>query len=67
MSRLVIDRKVGQRVRIGEAVVEIVSNGNGKVRLCIEADPSIPIVREEIEARRTLTLTRGERELVKAK
>jgi sRNA-binding carbon storage regulator CsrA len=67
MSRLVIDRKVGQRVRIGDAVVEIVANGHGKVRLCIEADPSIPIVREEIEARTPLTLTRGERELVKSR
>ena len=63
MSRLVIGRKVGQRVKIGDAVVEVVSYGPQGVRLCIEADRAIPIIRAEVEER----LTHAERALAEAR
>lgn len=65
MSRLVIGRKVGQRVRIGDAVLEVVSYGPQGVRLCIEAPREVPIIREEVEAR--LQLTHAERALAEAR
>lgn len=47
---LVLTRKVGQRVLIGENVaVTIVRVSQGTVRLGIEAPPETPIVREELQ------------------
>ena len=47
---LVLTRKVGQRVLIGDNVaVTIVRVSQGTVRLGIEAPPETPIVREELQ------------------
>ncbi len=47
---LVLTRKVGQRVLIGNNVaVTIVRVSQGTVRLGIEAPPETPIVREELQ------------------
>jgi carbon storage regulator len=47
---LVLSRKVGERVRIGEdIVVTIVDIRGDKVRLGFEAPDDIPIVRTELE------------------
>jgi carbon storage regulator len=47
---LVLTRKVGQRILIGENVaVTVVRVSQGTVRLGIEAPPETPIVREELQ------------------
>lgn len=46
---LVIARKCGQRVEIGEVTVEVVRISNNAVRLAISAPPSVKIVRSEIK------------------
>jgi carbon storage regulator len=47
---LVLTRKVGQRVLIGENVaITVVRVSQGTVRLGIEAPPETPIVREELQ------------------
>ncbi len=50
-TMLVLSRKVGERIRIGEnicvTVVRIAQNG---VRIGIEAPPEFTVVREELEA-----------------
>jgi carbon storage regulator len=47
---LVLTRKVGQRVLIGDNVaVTVVRVSQGTVRLGIEAPPETPIVREELQ------------------
>ena len=49
---LVLSRKVGERIVIGganEITLTVVSVHGGRVRLGIEADPSIPIQRAELE------------------
>jgi carbon storage regulator len=47
---LVLSRKVGQRILIGDNVaVTIVRVSQGTVRLGIEAPPEMPIVREELK------------------
>lgn len=48
---LVLSRKPGQRIMIGDdIVVEIVSvnRRNGKVRVAIEAPQAVPVNREEV-------------------
>ena len=46
---LVLSRKVGERIRIGESItVTVVRVSGGGVRLGIEAPPELPVVREEI-------------------
>lgn len=47
---LVLTRKVGQRILIGENVaITVVRVSQGTVRLGIEAPPETPIVREELQ------------------
>lgn len=46
---LVLSRKVGERIRIGEYVtVTVVRIAGGGVRLGIEAPPEMPVVRQEL-------------------
>lgn len=46
---LVLSRKVGQRILIGERItVTVVKLGQGGVRLGIEAPPEMAVVREEL-------------------
>ena len=47
---LVVTRKVNQRLLIGQDIVVSVGRvlADGRVRLCIEAPPSVKIVREEL-------------------
>lgn len=46
---LVLARKVGQRVMIGDQIaVTVVKAGPGGIRLGIEAPPELAIVREEL-------------------
>lgn len=49
-GRLVLGRRVGQTLRIGEAVVEVVTVRRGVVRLCVTAPASVHILRGELEA-----------------
>lgn len=47
---LVLSRKVGQRILIGDRIaVTVVRLGSGGVRLGIEAPPELPVVREELK------------------
>ena len=49
---LVLSRKLGERIMIGDRiVVTVVKLGNGQVRLGIEAPPEIAVFREEIGPR----------------
>ena len=46
---LVLSRKVGERIRIGDSVtITVVRVTGGGVRLGIEAPPELPVVREEL-------------------
>jgi carbon storage regulator len=46
---LVLSRKVGQRVLLGNQVsITVVKISNGGVRIGIDAPPELPIVREEL-------------------
>jgi carbon storage regulator len=46
---LVLSRKVGERIRIGDSVViTVVRVTGGGVRLGIEAPAELPVVREEL-------------------
>ena len=46
---LVLSRKIGERIRIGDGVVvTVVRITGGGVRLGIEAPPEMPVVREEL-------------------
>jgi carbon storage regulator len=48
---LVLSRKVGERIHIGDHVsIMIVRIANGVVRLGINAPPDMPILREEVTA-----------------
>jgi carbon storage regulator len=48
---LVLTRKVGERLVIGEGVVvEVLALRRGQIRLGISAPPSVPIRREELPA-----------------
>lgn len=50
MSMLVLSRKIGQRILIGDRIaVTVVRVGSGGVRLGIEAPPELPVVREELK------------------
>ena len=58
---LVLSRKVGERVLIGDKIaVTIVRIGQGGVRIGIEAPPELPVVREELASSVGLTPTRQE-------
>ncbi|NOZ38726.1 MAG: carbon storage regulator [Planctomycetes bacterium] len=46
---LVVTRKVGERILIGDkVVVTVVKIGNGGVRIGVEAPPEMAIMREEL-------------------
>lgn len=45
---LVLGRKVGEAIRIGDVRVMVVDVDRNKVRIGIEADRSVPIYREEL-------------------
>ena len=46
---LVLSRKVGERIRIGDKIaVTVVKIGHGGVRIGIEAPPELAVVREEL-------------------
>ena len=46
---LVLSRKVGERIRIGDGItVTVVRVTGGGVRLGIEAPPELPVIREEL-------------------
>jgi carbon storage regulator len=48
---LVLSRKVGERILIGEKIaVTVVKIGHGGVRIGIEAPPELAVVREELAA-----------------
>jgi carbon storage regulator len=48
---LVLSRKVGQRILIGDKIaVTVVKLGNGGVRIGVEAPAEMAIVREELAA-----------------
>jgi carbon storage regulator len=58
---LVLTRKPGQKVQLGESIVVVVlETRGGRVRLGIEAPPEIRVVRSEIapEGPRSLPATR---------
>jgi carbon storage regulator len=49
---LVLSRKLGERIRIGDSiVVTVVRINGGGVRLGIEAPPELAVVREELYQR----------------
>jgi carbon storage regulator len=49
---LILSRKVGESIRIGDDVVVTVTRvGGGKVRVAIEAPPQVAIRREELRHR----------------
>jgi carbon storage regulator len=48
---LVLSRKVGQKILIGDKIaVTVVKVGHGGVRIGIEAPPEMAVVREELAA-----------------
>lgn len=48
---LVLSRKVGQRILIGDKIaVTVVKVGHGGVRIGVEAPPELSVVREELAA-----------------
>jgi carbon storage regulator len=57
---LVLTRKVGERILIGEqVVVTVVKVGHGGVRIGIDAPPEMAVVREELAT----DMSRAEQEL----
>jgi len=49
---LVVSRKVGQRIHIGDKItLTVVKIGGGGVRIGIEAPPEMSIIREELAER----------------
>ncbi len=49
MDVLVLSRKVGQRILIGDRIaITVVKLGQGGVRLGIDAPPEMAVVREEL-------------------
>ena len=58
---LVLTRKVGERILIGDQVViTVVKLGHGSVRIGVDAPPEMAVVREEL----AMELKRAEQELV---
>lgn len=63
---LVLTRKIGERIIIGDGItVTVVSIQGNKVRVGIDAPPSVPVDRAEIHARRT-EFTNGLHETIRA-
>lgn len=59
---LVLSRKSGESIQIGDAVVTVVRSRNGTVRLAIEAPREVPIVRTELRENRLQLVTAGAEE-----
>jgi len=63
---LILSRKVGERILIGDKItVTVVKIGHGGVRIGIEAPPELAVVREELAAelkRAEQALTSGQSE-----
>lgn len=58
---LVLSRKVGERIWIGnEVCVTVVRLTSGGVRLGIEAPPELPVIREELKLRQNSESTTSE-------
>lgn len=47
---LVLSRKRGQKIRIGETIVTVTRVTGGRVRLGIEAPRAVPVVRGELDS-----------------
>jgi carbon storage regulator len=48
---LVLSRKIGERILIGENIsVTVVRIAGGAVRIGVEAPPELPVIREELKA-----------------
>lgn len=58
---LVLSRREGERLWIGNAEVIVRKIGNGRVRLAIQADKSINIVRGELKGKPNETRIRNDR------
>jgi carbon storage regulator len=60
---LVLSRKVGERIQIGDQITVTVVriNGPNGVRLGIDAPPEMAVVREELAARSDSSLTAAQR------
>jgi carbon storage regulator len=66
-AMLVLSRKVGQRVWIGDEIsVTVVRIGGGVVRLGIEAPPHMPVARQELRERMDAIDRGGEEDEVAA-
>ncbi len=49
MSMLILQRKVGESIRIGDSIVlRVTEIGSDRVKLAIDAPRELPIVREEL-------------------
>ena len=49
---LVLSRKVGQRILVGDQItITVVRIAGGGVRIGIEAPPELPVIREEVKAK----------------
>ncbi len=59
---LVLSRRVGETVRIGDTVVTVLRVEHGRVKLGIDADRTVPILRGELEPGGTLTSSATARE-----
>ena len=61
---LVLSRKVGERIWIGDQIsVTVVRISGGGVRIGIEAPPEMPVVREELRKSIEESLNSGETSL----
>jgi len=64
---LVITRKANEEIIIGDNIIlKVISNGNGRVKIGIEAPKHIRIARGEIAFREELIAEAEEQELVSA-
>lgn len=55
LGRLVLERTVGQGIRIGDDIlIRIYEKARGRFKVVIEAPREIPVLREELHERATL-------------
>ena len=48
---LVLTRRPGERLLVGEATVTVLASSRGQVRLGVDAPAHVPILREELRRR----------------
>jgi carbon storage regulator len=48
---LVLSRKIGEEIRIGDAIVKVVSISGNRVSVAIEAPKEVKILRRELEVK----------------